>query len=180
MLVELVDEAGRALGSATVDAAHRAPGWLHRAYSVLLTDPDGRLLLQRRSAAKTRFPLRWANACCGHPAPGQPVVDAARQRLAEEIGLSGVPLTEVGRYVYRAGDPDTGRIEHEYDHVLLGHVDAGTPFAPDPDEVADLRWVPAAEVPDAVLADGSAYAPWLAGVVAVLAGHRTAERSGGR
>jgi isopentenyl-diphosphate delta-isomerase len=124
--------------------------------------------------------MRWANACCGHPAPGQAVTDAARQRLAEEVGLRDVPLTEVGVYVYRADDPDTGRVEHEYDHVLLGHLAADLPLTPDPDEVADLRWVAPAEVSGAVAADPSAYAPWLAGVVETLDRHPTAERSGGR
>jgi isopentenyl-diphosphate delta-isomerase len=135
---------------------------------VLLVDRDGRLLLQRRSAAKTRFPLRWANACCGHPPPGRAVTDAARDRLAEEIGVRGVGLTEVGVYLYRADDPATGRVEHEYDHVLLGRLGAGAPLAPDPAEVADLRWLPAADLPDAVSAEPAAYAPWLAGVVATL------------
>lgn len=186
-LVELVDEAGRTLGSATVDAAHRAPGRLHRAFSVLLVDGAGRMLLQRRAAAKTRFALRWANACCGHPAPGESPVAAAARRLAEELGVRDVPLTEVGVHVYQAADPATGRAEHEYDHVLLGRLDADVPLTPDPAEVAELRWVPADEVGAGAAADPSAYAPWLAGVASVLATARgsvpappAAERPGGR
>ncbi|MDT5037250.1 MAG: isopentenyl-diphosphate Delta-isomerase, partial [Micromonosporaceae bacterium] len=45
-LVELVDPAGVPIGSATVGRAHAAPGQLHRAFSVLLVDAAGRLLLQ--------------------------------------------------------------------------------------------------------------------------------------
>jgi isopentenyl-diphosphate Delta-isomerase len=167
-LVELVDRAGRATGSSTVERAHTAPGQLHRAFSVLLVDPAGRLLLQRRSAQKTRFPLRWANACCGHPAPHEPVPDAAARRLAEELGLAGVALSEVGIYVYRADDPSTGRAEHEYDHVLLGRTPAGPKLRPDPTEVAELRWVNVPELLAAVEAEPGAYAPWLAGVVKAL------------
>ena len=48
----------------------------------------GRTLLQQRAAAKTRFPLRWANACCGHPAPGEAVTVAAARRLGEELGVT--------------------------------------------------------------------------------------------
>ena len=87
--VELVDADGTAMGEATVAVAHTAPGLLHRAFSVLLFDPDGRLLLQQRAAGKTRFPLRWANACCGHPAPGEPVAEAAARRLGDELGDRG-------------------------------------------------------------------------------------------
>ena len=140
-LVELVDPAGQPTGESTVDDAHRAPGRLHRAFSVLVVDQAGRLLLQRRSAYKTRFPLRWANACCGHPSPGQPVTEAAARRLVEELSVTGLDLVEVGVYAYVASDPASGRIEREYDHVLVGRVGADLPVQPDPAEVDEVRWV---------------------------------------
>lgn len=168
-LVELVDPHGRAVGKATVEEAHRAPGQLHRAFSVLLVDSGGRLLLQQRAAVKTRFPLRWANACCGHPAPGEPVDAAARRRLIEEIGLRTDELTEIGVYVYRALDPETGRIEHEYDHVLLGRVETDFALRPDPDEVAAVRWLGLHDLGLDLDASPDRYAPWLGGVAQTLA-----------
>jgi isopentenyl-diphosphate delta-isomerase len=164
-LVELVSPDGEPIGSTTVRDAHTAPGRLHRAFSVLLFDPSGRTLLQRRAAVKTRFPLRWANTCCGHPAPGVDAVAAGAARLAEELGVSGVPLVEVGVHTYRAGDPTTGLVEHEYDHVLVGRVPAALALAADPGEVADTRWA----TPDEVLTEinDPAYAPWLAGVLPI-------------
>jgi isopentenyl-diphosphate Delta-isomerase len=167
-LVELVSPDGASIGSSTVEVAHTGAGLLHRAFSVLIFDAQGRTLLQRRSAAKTRFPLRWANACCGHPAPGEAVVEAATRRLAEELGVAGVDLADVGVLTYAASDPATARIEHEYDHVLVGHVRSGLATTPDPDEVASLAWV----APSAVLGDitgprSAEYAPWLPGVLRI-------------
>jgi isopentenyl-diphosphate delta-isomerase len=170
-LVELVDTEGAAVGSTTVQEAHQAPGRLHRAFSVFLRDPDGHVLLQQRAATKTRFPLRWGNTCCGHPQPGEDVTVAAARRLVEEIGVGGIQLTEVGVYSYYAEDPETGRVEYEYDHVLLGDVPAGIDLLPDPDEVADLRWVTVAELQRALADDPRSYAPWLAGVTDRLAEH---------
>lgn len=165
--VELVDADGSATGSATVAEAHTAPGRLHRAFSVMLLDDLGRVLVQQRAAVKTRFALRWANACCGHPAPGETVFDAAAQRLIEEIGVRGVTLHEAGVYLYRAEDPQTGRVEHEYDHVVIGRVPVDPPLDLDPAEVADVRWLE----PDHLRADlahhPERYSPWLGGVVAV-------------
>jgi isopentenyl-diphosphate delta-isomerase len=161
-LVELVDIAGGASGTATVTDAHRAPGRLHRAFSVLLVGPDGRLLLQQRAAAKTRFALRWANTCCGHPGPGEPVVDAAARRLGEELGVS-TPLQEVGVYLYQAADPDSGRVEFEYDHVLAGEYDG--PLRADPDEVADTEWVDPEDLARRIERFPDFYAPWLRGVL---------------
>ncbi len=167
-LVELVDAAGVPVGTATVAAAHRPPGLRHRAFSVLLVDDAGRLLLQRRAAVKTRFPLRWGNACCGHPPPGVPPAEAAARRMAEELGVRGVDLTELGVYSYRADDPATGRVEDEHDHVLVGRLAADAPLHPDPAEVAELRWVEPATLRREMAVDPAAYAPWLAGVVAML------------
>ncbi|MEV4130744.1 isopentenyl-diphosphate Delta-isomerase [Dactylosporangium sp. NPDC049742] len=173
-LVELVDAGGGAVGSMTVDEAHRAPGLLHRAFSVLLVDDDGRLLLQQRAAVKTRFALRWANACCGHPVPGETVTSAATRRLVEELGVSAVPLREVGVYVYQASDPSSGRVEHEYDHVLVGHVpDISGSFAlgaVDPEEVAAVEWVAVEDLEARLSHSPDLYAPWLAGVVSAWRG----------
>ena len=169
-LVELVDAAGAAIGESTVEAAHTAPGALHRAFSVLLVEPGGRTLLQRRAMTKTRFPARWANTCCGHPGPGENVVDAATRRLGEELGLQSVGLTQIGVYVYRATDPATGRVEHEYDHVLVGRIPVDVAPAPDPAEVDDVAWVHPADVLTALDRTPEDYAPWLAGVLGVTAG----------
>jgi isopentenyl-diphosphate delta-isomerase len=179
-----VDTEGAAVGSTTVQEAHQAPGRLHRAFSVFLRDPDGHVLLQQRAATKTRFPLRWGNTCCGHPQPGEDVTVAAARRLVEEIGVGGIQLTEVGVYSYYAEDPETGRVEYEYDHVLLGDMPAGRKLLPDPAEVADTRWVSVADLQGAITADPRLYAPWLNGVTERLADHLGSddapERSGGR
>ena len=170
-LVELVDDHGAATGSATVLDAHEAPGMLHRAFSVFLRDSTGRVLLQQRAAVKTRFPLRWGNTCCGHPAPGEEITVSAARRLTEELGVTGAVLREVGVYVYFAEDPVTGRVEREYDHVLLGDLPDGSEPRPDPGEVAQLRWVSVTELQEDLSASPAAYAPWLDGVTRRLAGH---------
>ncbi|WP_229075369.1 isopentenyl-diphosphate Delta-isomerase [Actinoplanes sp. DH11] len=182
-LVELVDEAGTAIGSATVAEAHQAPGRLHRAFSVFLIDDQDRVLLQQRAAVKTRFPLRWGNSCCGHPEPGEPVTVAAVRRLGEELGVGGVPLAEAGVHSYFAEDPLTGRVEKEYDHVLVGRLPISTRFRPDPAEIARLLWVSVPDLQERLAGDPGSYAPWLTGVTDQLVSYLSRvvpERSGGR
>jgi isopentenyl-diphosphate delta-isomerase len=190
-LVELVDSRGDFTGTATVLDAHEAPGMLHRAFSVFLRDSAGRVLIQQRAAVKTRFPLRWGNTCCGHPTPGEAVTVSAGRRLTEELGITGVTLREVGVYVYFAEDPVTGRVEREHDHVLLGDLPDGTDPRPDPDEVAELRWVTVSDLLADLDGSPTAYAPWLEGVTRRLAEHldrqvtavahpHAPERSGGK
>ena len=69
-----------------LEAHHR--GDLHRAFSVLLSDGTGRLLLQRRALAKYHSGGLWTNTCCGHPRPGEAVSAAAERRLMEEMGIA--------------------------------------------------------------------------------------------
>src|SRR5689334_7965348 len=110
--VVLVDERDREVGTMPKLAAH-AEGALHRAFSVFVLNAAGELLLQRRAAAKYHCGGLWTNSCCGHPRPGEPVADAARRRLREEMGFD-CELASVGSFVYRA-EVGGGLVEHEYD-----------------------------------------------------------------
>jgi isopentenyl-diphosphate delta-isomerase len=139
ILVELVDEQGRALGTMPKLAAHAAPGHLHRAISVFLLDEDGRLLLQRRAAGKYHSGGLWSNTCCSHPAPGEAPLAAGVRRVGEELGVATTGLAEAGTVIYRVSDPVSGLVEHEYNHLLVGRT-AGTPD-PDPAEVGELTGV---------------------------------------
>lgn len=163
--VELVDTDGHTTGYAPVSEAHLAPAARHRAFSVVLHDGAGRILLQVRSSAKERWPGYLANSCCGHPASEATLIDDARTRVREELGISVDALTEAGRFEYRAAMPDSRWEEWEYDHVLVGEIDRDTPIAPDPSEVSVFTWTPT--VPD----DGAPHAPWLSEVITLAADH---------
>jgi isopentenyl-diphosphate Delta-isomerase len=165
--VELVDRAGRPLGTCTVLKAHTAPGRLHRAFSVVLYDPAGRVLVQQRAAVKTRFARRWSNACCGHPPPGQDVAAAAMARLTSELGVTAAqltPLTEAGVYRYRADDAATKYVEYEWDHVFRAILIGGVTAA-DPGEVSEVRWASPGPLAAEIAARPDDFTPWLAGVL---------------
>ena len=154
--VVLVDPAGAVLGQAPKLAAHQAPGHLHLAFSVVLYDADGGVLLQQRAADKYHFPLYWANACCSHPGPGEDIAESAERRVHEELGLTAA-LSFAGTFVYRATDPGSGLVEHELDHVFVGEMTAVA--EPDPAEVAALAVVDPEEIFSARF-DGL-IVPWL-------------------
>ena len=156
--VTLVDAENHVLGACGKLAAHRE-GKLHRAFSILITNPDGELLLQRRAARKYHFANRWSNACCGHPRPGEPTPAAARRRLAEELGFT-VPLTQVATFPYFAEDAVSGLVENEYLHVFHG-VFTGQP-APNPDEVGACRWMRPARIWRGLAARPDWFTPWFA------------------
>jgi isopentenyl-diphosphate delta-isomerase len=162
--VVLVDEHDVEIGVADKLAAHRQPPQLHRAFSAFLRDPDGRLLLQRRSVAKYHFGGLWANSCCGHPLPGESVVDAAARRTQDELGTSAIGLRAVSSVIYSADDPHTGLAEHEFDHIVVGTL--AEHVMPDPLEVAEVRFVVLAELVDELAAGPEHFAPWVAPALA--------------
>jgi isopentenyl-diphosphate delta-isomerase len=162
--VTLVDTENHAIGAYGKIAAHR-DGKLHRAFSILITNPDGKLLLQRRAAKKYHFAGQWSNTCCGHPRPGEQTLAAAGRRLGEELGFS-TPLKQVAELRYRAVDPDSGLIEHEHLHVFQGHY-ADEPY-PNPDEVGAYRWMQPSRVRRSLARFPNTFTPWFALLAAEL------------
>lgn len=133
----LVDEADRQIGVGQKMDVHR-DGALHRAFSVFLADEHGNILLQRRALEKYHSGGLWANACCGHPRPGEPITAAAERRLMEELGLPGpLGFAFTARYSSKVGP---GMRENELVHVFFGRL-AGTP-RPDPGEVMEVALLP--------------------------------------
>ncbi|NBB50578.1 isopentenyl-diphosphate Delta-isomerase [Rhizobium sp. CRIBSB] len=151
-----VDEADEPIGEAGKLDAHER-GLLHRAFSVFLFDDQNRLLLQRRALGKYHSGGLWANSCCGHPRPAEQIVEAAERRTREELGLAA-DLHEGFRFRYRA-DLDNGLIENELVHMMFGRP-AGA-LAPEPAEVASLRWMTLDALARDIARTPSLYAPWL-------------------
>lgn len=165
-LVVTVDEAGTPIGTAPRLAAHRAGGIRHLAVSVVLRDPEGRVLLQQRATAKALFGGRWSNTACTHPLPHEPPADAAHRRLREELGVSAA-LTRAGQFAYEALDPDSGLSENELDHVFVGLLSRDP--VPDPAEVAAVRWIDPTALAEEIEAAPERFTPWLGSVLAVAA-----------
>ena len=158
-VVVLVDSADRETGRAEKLWAHRDGGVRHRAFSVMLRNGAGEWLLQRRAAGKYHFPGLWTNACCSHPRPGEATEAAAKRRLREELGAEA-SLRELFVFEYRAHSPATGLSEHEVDHVFLGELPDGAALAPDPEEVAETRWISTAALSREIAARPDAFTPW--------------------
>ncbi|MCY3815483.1 MAG: isopentenyl-diphosphate Delta-isomerase, partial [Gammaproteobacteria bacterium] len=131
----LVDAEDREIGVAEKFQCHEGDGLLHRAFSVFVYGPDGRVLLQQRSAAKPLWPMYWSNACCGHPLPGEAVPAAAERRTREELGIS-LKARFLYKFIYQARY-SAGYSEHELCHVFQSDYDGE--LAPDPAEIAAWR-----------------------------------------
>ena len=132
----------------------------HVAVSVFVFDDDGALLIQKRSVSKYHSGGLWANTCCSHPHWQETVADCAPRRLHEELGFS-VPLEARGIVEY-AADVSNGLHEHEQVALFVGRAARDdVMLAPDPDEVADTRWISISDLHDEIAATPQKFTPWL-------------------
>ena len=155
-LVILVNEKDEPVGVMEKLEAHKRGGTLHRAFSILIFNDKGELMLQLRSRKKYHAGGLWTNTVCSHPRPGEDVLTAAHRRLREEMGFD-TELEEIGSFIYRA-DVGNGLTEYEYDHVLIGYYN-GLPN-PNPEEADGWKWMDFAEVLVDAKMNPEGYTPW--------------------
>lgn len=135
----LLDERGRAIGTAAKNVVHHADTPLHLAFSCHLFDAAGNVLVTRRALDKVTWPGEWSNSCCGHPAPGEDLEHAVRRRVRDELGVEVSDLRLLlPAFRYRA--ERNGIVENEMCPVFAARVEAQ--LDPDPAEVAAVSWQP--------------------------------------
>jgi isopentenyl-diphosphate delta-isomerase len=134
--VILVDEHDRVVGAMDKMEAHQR-GVLHRAFSILIFNSKGEMLLQKRSQSKYHSGGLWTNACCSHPAPHENMTDATRKRLKHEMGIDLQPEFAY-KFIYKS-KLDQELTEYELDHVFTGIFD-GVPQI-NTEEVEDWKFV---------------------------------------
>ena len=103
--VILVDLKDNQIGTMDKMDAH-VNGVLHRAFSVLIFNDNGEILLQQRALHKYHSGGLWTNTCCSHPFPGEEIIDAGKRRLFEEMGFK-CELTSIGSFTYQFNTRDT-------------------------------------------------------------------------
>ena len=172
--VILVDEQDSAIGKASKVSAHYQAGLLHRAFSVLLFDTNGKLLLQKRADDKVTFPGVWANSCCSHPLSSDHeseltdalgVKRAAVRKLHQELGIAPSELNIddfhfITKMMY-SSRMNADWIEREIDHILI--IQADVTVTLNENEVSEIKWVTQDELQNILAGNvelGGEIAPW--------------------
>ena len=176
-----VDENDVVVGPISKADSHYQSGSLHRAFSVLLFNSDGKLLLQQRAHDKITFPSVWANSCCSHPLASAEEMEednalgvkvAAIRKLDQELGISpdSIDINDFHfitkmRYSARM---NADWIEREIDHILM--IQADVELNPNPNEVSAVKWVSAKELEVMLVGEegDEVIAPWFRCIAARL------------
>jgi isopentenyl-diphosphate Delta-isomerase len=153
----LVDEADREVGHMGKVQCHDGHGILHRAFSLLIFNPAGELLLQQRAATKRLWPLYWSNSCCSHPRSSEDMETAIHRRLNEELGLR-CNLNFLFKFHYQAQFEAAGA-EHELCSVYIGR--SADPIRVDRHEILAVRWISPEALQAELTGSGAArFTPW--------------------
>lgn len=162
--VLLVDREDHPTGAEEKMKAH-IDGKLHRAFSVLLFNENGELLLQQRAHSKYHSGGLWTNCCCSHPKPGEDTLTAVKRRLHEELFIEPGEqntLQKIGQFIYYA-ELDNGLTEHELDHIYIGFY----PHTPkiNPDEAMNYRWSSLNSLREEILKEPEHYTFWFKEII---------------
>jgi isopentenyl-diphosphate Delta-isomerase len=153
----LVDETDRSLGVLSKVLCHEGRGVLHRAFSLLIFNERGELLIQRRAAAKRLWPMYWSNSCCSHPHSDESLETATQRRLYEELGIR-CPLQFLFKFQYQAQFDATGA-ENELCSVYIGRC--REPITANSHEIVDWRWISPEALQREIAVQGDrAFTPW--------------------
>jgi isopentenyl-diphosphate Delta-isomerase len=153
----LVDPADREIGHLDRAQCHAGPGILHRAFSLLIFNGDGELLLQQRAASKRLWPLYWSNSVCSHPRRAESMQTATQRRLREELGVV-CPLHFLFKFQYQAEFDATGS-ENELCSVFVGRCTG--PVTVNRDEIHATRWTSCDTLRDEMSGpEAGKFTPW--------------------
>jgi len=158
-LLILVDENDNPIGFEEKVKCHLPNGKLHRAFTVLLFDKDGRLLLTRRSKSKMLWPGDWDGTVASHPRKSETYVSSAERRLPEEIGAV-CNLDYLFKFEYHVPYKDVGS-ENEVCGTLVGHVSESFRTKLVPDEISEVKWLSSDELYSDMEKNPQIYCPWM-------------------
>ncbi|HKU18960.1 MAG TPA: NUDIX domain-containing protein [Candidatus Saccharimonadales bacterium] len=140
--VIVVDEHDNVIGAETLKEVWKH-GLYHRIVRIMVEDPDGRILLQKRAPNMDLSPGRWDHSAAGHVDEGDNYEQAAARELHEELGVD-TELQQVA--TYRTNGNFQGRILNRFNRLYRCMLPADTPFKLQPEEVSEVRWFTVDEI----------------------------------
>jgi isopentenyldiphosphate isomerase len=151
-IVQIVDRDNRVTG-ALPRHQMRSQGLIHRACYILVFNGRAELFVQKRTMIKDIYPGYWDVAAGGVVLAGESYEQSASRELAEELGVSGVPLTSLfDCYFEDPGNKVWGRIfrcTHEGPFILQPEEVESGMFMPIPQILERSRQEPF--TPDGIL-----------------------------
>jgi len=157
--VILVDENDNPIGTEEKVKCHLPDGKLHRAFTALLFDKNGRLVLTRRAKEKMLWPEDWDGTFASHPRESETYVSSGERRMPEELGIEG-KLDYLHKFEYHIPYKNVGS-ENEICGTLIGVIDESTELKKIEGEIDEIKWISAKELLSEIKTNPKIYCPWM-------------------
>ena len=157
--VILVDENDNPIGLEEKVKCHLPNGKLHRAFTALLFDEDGRLVLTKRAKEKMLWPGDWDGTFASHPRESEGYVSSGERRMPEELGING-KLDYFHKFEYHVPYNEVGS-ENEICGTLVGVIDKDTKLKEIEGEIDEIKWITAEELIKEIKKNPEIYCPWM-------------------
>ena len=135
--ITFVDEHDVVIGSGTKQDVWQKGIW-HRIVRLFIFNAKGELLITKRAPGLASLPGRWDQSAAGHVDEGEEYRTAAERELAEEVGITGVSLEEVGK-TQNIDTDEPDKIKKRFSTLYVGRYDGDIAFSPE--EVSEVRWI---------------------------------------
>ena len=157
--VILVDENDNPIGKEEKVKCHLPNGKLHRAFTALIFNNEGKLLLTKRSDKKMLWPGYWDGTVASHPRESETYVSSAERRMPEEIGIV-CKMNYMNKFEYHVPYKDIGS-ENEVCGTLVGVVDDFDETSLIKDEISAIKWISSDELKTELENNQDIYCPWM-------------------
>ena len=157
--VILVDQNDNPIGKEDKVKCHLPNGKLHRAFSALIFNGEGKLLLTKRSEGKMLWPNEWDGTVASHPRESETYVSSAERRMPEEIGID-CKVSYVNKFEYHVPYKDIGS-ENEICGTLIGAIDSFDKSSLIKDEISEIKWISPDELKNELEQNRYVYCPWM-------------------
>ncbi|TLY03069.1 MAG: isopentenyl-diphosphate Delta-isomerase [Thaumarchaeota archaeon] len=155
----LVDRDDNQTGIEEKVKCHLPDGKLHRAFTILLFNKDGQLLLTQRSMSKMLWPGDWDGTVASHPRQSETYVSSAERRLPEELGIT-CKLDYLFKFEYHVTYKNIGS-ENEICGTLIGIIEDPKKIKIVKDEISSIRWVNLDELLAEIKKSPKIFCPWM-------------------
>ena len=157
--VILVDQNDNPIGKEDKVKCHLPNGILHRAFTALIFNGEGKLLLTKRSDKKMLWPGYWDGTVASHPRESETYVSSAERRMPEEIGIV-CKMNYMNKFEYHVPYKDIGS-ENEICGTLIGIVDDFDETCLIKDEISEIKWIDPDELKNELQQNMDVYCPWM-------------------
>lgn len=157
--VILVDENDNPIGVEEKVKCHLPNGKLHRAFTALLFDNNGLLILTKRAKQKMLWPEDWDGTFASHPRESETYTSSGERRMPEELGIKG-ELDYLHKFEYHVPYKDVGS-ENEICGTLIGTIDESTKIKEIEGEIDQIKMISAKELISELKTNPQIYCPWM-------------------